>query len=48
MASLGAAAEGVKAAARAGFDAEAVVAAAASVAGAWGAVIDVPQRTKRR
>jgi nucleotide-binding universal stress UspA family protein len=34
-------AEGVEAATRAGFDAEAVVAAADSVAGVWGAVIDV-------
>jgi nucleotide-binding universal stress UspA family protein len=34
-------AEGLEAAARAGFDAEAVVAAADSVAGVWSAVIDV-------
>lgn len=34
-------AEGVGAAERAGFEAEAVVAAADSVAGVWGAVIDV-------
>jgi nucleotide-binding universal stress UspA family protein len=34
-------AEGVEAAERAGFEAEAVVAAADSVAGVWGAVLDV-------
>jgi nucleotide-binding universal stress UspA family protein len=34
-------AEGVEAAVRAGFEAEAVVAAADSVAGVWGAVLDV-------
>src|SRR5689334_1453489 len=35
------AAEGVDAASRAGFEAEAVLAAADSVAGVWGAVIEV-------